>query len=84
MKRLLAYHVELDGTRYNCYVDVRYHIDPFYGEDADGNRAIAELFIDETLIMSCAYIAEGHLITIAPGDTLSELILSRVQEEMCK
>ena len=82
MKRLLNYTVELDGTEYNCIVDVDYHIAQNYGADADGNRGTPKRFIDDVKILDVFTNYDNKFVSLEPGDTLRDLILGRVDEEL--
>lgn len=82
MKRLLNYTVELDGTEYNCVVDVDFHVDPNYGADADGNRGAPRRFIDDVKLIDVFTNYDNQFKSIDPGDTLRELILSKIDDQL--
>lgn len=52
MKKIIKKSFQFNDESYLAECDVEFHTDDNYGADADGNRGVFRLFIDEVTVLS--------------------------------
>ena len=73
--------VEFQGEIYLACVNVSFHYEPNWGSDADGNRGLPKLFIDEVEIC-WAEDSEGRAVDVEIDSGLEEEIKLKAEAKV--
>lgn len=73
MTRLEVVETIHDGRWYTAQVEITESVDNSYGEDADGNRGVPRVVVDDATVL-WAEDEDGHDIKFVSGDLERALI----------
>lgn len=72
----IKFQSELKDNEPNFFtaeINIDYHVDPNYGADADGNRGVEVLFINEIKVYSC-FDQSSNMVELPLSDKMMDAI----------